>query len=283
MHKLLLGLIGCALLGLPGAHPSGAPLPQGFPLAAGTRESEYVIPDTLRSLTNRAFAPGEYLRFDVHFGFVTAGEAVMTVSDTVVHGNRKAYKIDFIIESKPFFDFFYKVRDRYQTVIDSAGLFPWRFEQHIREGNFSRDFVAEFDQVNHKAKTTGGSYPTVPYVHDIMSAFYFSRTVDYTTFRPGQRVHLQNFYKDSTYTLDVKFKGRQRIEVDAGTFDCIIIEPLAQEGGLFKNDGKIIIWITDDERKMPVRVSTQVPIGSIDSDLTLYRGLNGPLQAKVED
>jgi hypothetical protein len=207
----------------------------------------------------------------------------MSVSDTVVHGGRKAYRIDFTIDSKPFFDFFYKVRDRYQTVIDSAGLFPWRFEQHIREGNYSRDFVAEFDQVNHRATTTGGTYPTVPYVHDIMSAFYFSRTVDYSKFRPGQRVHLQNFYKDSTYTLDVKFKGRQEIEVDAGKFNCIIIEPLAQEGGLFKNDGKIFIWITDDDRKMPVKVSTQVPIGSIDSELTEYRGLNGPLRAKVDD
>jgi hypothetical protein len=279
MRKLLFVLAGCALLGFPG----GQGHPQDAATAPGVHDSEYVVPDTLRSLANAAFKEGEYLRFDVHFGFVTAGEAVMTVTDTVVHGHRKAYRIDFVIESKPFFDFFYKVRDRYQTVIDSAGLFPWRFEQHIREGNFSRDFVAEFDQVNHRAKTTGGLFPTVPYVHDIMSAFYFSRTVDYTKFRPGQRIHLQNFYKDSTYTLDVKYKGRQQIEVDAGKFNCIIIEPLAQEGGLFKNDGKIFIWITDDDRKMPVKVSTQVPIGSIDSELTEYRGLNGPLHAKVDD
>ena len=207
----------------------------------------------------------------------------MSVRDTVVHGNRKAHIVEFVIESKPFFDFFYRVRDRYQTIIDSAGLFPWRFEQHIREGNFSRDFVAEFDQVTHRAKTTGGIYETAPYVHDIMSAFYFSRTVDYTKFRPGQRVHLQNFYKDSTYTLDVKYKGRQQIEVDAGKFNCIIIEPLAQEGGLFKHGGSIYIWITDDDRKMPVKVSAEVPIGSINSELTEYRGLNGLLHAKVDD
>ena len=59
-----------------------------------------------------------------------------------------------------------------------------------------------------------------------MSAFYFSRTVDFTAFRPGQRIHLQNFYKDSTYTLDVKYKGRQEIEVDAGNgHDTIIGSP----------------------------------------------------------
>ncbi len=256
---------------------------QGNNAGDGNTVSEYVLPDTLRKLTNVAYTGGEYLRFDVHFGFVTAGEAEMTVKDTLVHGKRKAYKVDFILRSKPFFDFFYKVRDHYQTVIDSAGLFPWRFEQHIREGNFSRDFVAEFDQVNHIAKTSGGTFNTPPYVHDMMSAFYFSRTVDYTKFRPGQRIHLQNFYKDSTYALDVKYKGRQTIEVDAGTFNCIIIEPLVQEGGLFKSDGKIFIWITDDDRKMPVKVSTQIPIGSVDSDLSEYRGINGPIHAKQED
>jgi hypothetical protein len=274
MHKILAAVAAFFLLPL-----AGELSPTALPPAA---DSTYVVPDTMRALSNTAFAPGEYLRFDVHYGFVTAGEAVMSVSDTIVHG-RKAYRVDFTIDSKPFFDFFYKVRDRYHTVIDSAGLFPWRFEQHIREGNYTRDFVADFDQVHHRATTTGGTYATVPYVHDIMSAFYFSRTVDYTKFRPGQRVHLQNFYKDSTYTLDVKYKGRQEIEVDAGKFNCIIIEPLAQEGGLFKNDGKIFIWITDDDRKMPVKVSTQVPIGSIDSELTEYRGLNGPLRAKVDD
>ncbi len=273
MAKILLTSLAL-ILSLFVSAPPGDPEPVASRTAA--------VPDTMRALSNTAFAPGEYLRFDVHYGFVTAGEAVMSVSDTIVRG-RKAYKIDFTIDSKPFFDFFYKVRDRYQTVIDSAGLFPWRFEQHIREGNYTRDFVADFDQVNHLATTTGGTYPTVPYVHDIMSAFYFSRTVDYTKFRPGQRVHLQNFYKDSTYTLDVKYKGRQQIEVDAGKFNCIIIEPLAQEGGLFKNDGKIYIWITDDDRKMPVKVSTQVPIGSIDSELKEYRGVNGPLRAKVDD
>ncbi len=282
MRKLLLALVSCSLLSSGGAlQVAERSLPQA--VSATPAVPDFVIPDTMRAMANFAFTGGEYLQFDVHFGFVTAGVATMTVSDTLVYDHRKAYKVDFIIESKPFFDFFYKVRDHYETIIDSAGLFPWRFEQHIREGNFSRDFVAEFDQVNHRAKTTGGTYATSPYVHDIMSAFYFSRTVDYKNFRPGQRVHLRNFYKDSTYTLDVKYKGRQEIEVDAGKFNCIIIEPLAQEGGLFKGDGKILIWITDDDRKMPVKVSTQVPIGSINSELTAYHGLNGPLHGKIEE
>lgn len=238
--------------------------------------------DTLRKITNTAFADGEYLKFDVHWSFMTVGDAYLTVTDTVYRG-RKCHIVSFNLNSKPFFDLFYKVRDRYRTIIDAEGLFPWRFEQQIREGGFSRDFVAEFDQIGNVAKTTEGEYPIPPYVHDIMSAFYYARILDYEGFRPGQRVELHNFYKDSSYNLPVKYKGRQTIEVDAGTFRCIIVEPLITEGGLFKSEGKIYLWITDDERKMPVKVRTDIPIGTVESELTEYRGINGPLRAIVRE
>lgn len=238
--------------------------------------------DTLRRLPNPAFASGEYLKFDVNYGFITAGEAVMEIRDTM-HLGRRCYDIRFSVDSKPFFNWIYKVRDRYRTVVDREGLFPWRFEQHIREGGYSRDFTADFDQIGHIARTSEGEYPIPSYVHDIMSAFYFARTIDYSRYKPGQKLRLQNFYKDSTYELDVKFKGRQEIGVGAGKFRCIIVEPLAKEGGLFKSEGRVYIWLTDDERKIPVKVSSKVVIGSIDSDLVEYRGIKGVISAKIQD
>jgi hypothetical protein len=249
---------------------------------AGAADDRTPVPDTLRKMANAAYSGGEYLKFDVHWSFMSVGDAYLVVTDTLYQG-RKCNIVTFRLESKPFFDMFYKVRDRYRTIIDADGLFPWRFEQQIREGGFSRDFTAEFDQRAGVATTTGGTYPIPPYVQDIMSAFYYARVIDYVKFHPGQRIELQNFYKDSTYPLGVKYKGRQRIEVDAGTFDCIIVEPLVTEGGLFKSEGRILLWITDDDRKMPVRVRAEIPIGSVDSDLTEYRGLNGPLRARIED
>ncbi len=254
-------------------------------IATGEGQDSTVVvpaPDTLRKIPNIAFRGGEYLKFDVHWSFVTAGDAYLTVTDTVFAG-RPCHIITFRLESKPFFDIFYRVRDQYRTIIDSQGIFPWRFEQQIREGGFSRDFMAEFDPWEHVAITAAGRYPIPAYVQDIMSAFYFARTVDYTGFRPGRKIELQNFYKDSTYPLAVKYRGRQRIEVDAGTFDCIIVEPMVSEGGLFKSKGKILLWITDDDRKMPVRVRTEIPIGTAEVNLTEYRGVNGPLRALIHD
>ena len=233
-----------------------------------------------RVLENHAFKEGEKLTFDVNYGFVTAGIAVMAVPQIKRISSREAYHVTFEVNSVPSFDMFYKVRDRYETYIDVEGLFPWRFEQHIREGGYTRDFSAFFDQRKGKAKTSEGEYSIPLYVNDIVSAFYYARTLDYSNMKVNDLIHLQNFYKDKVYNLDVKYLGKEVVEVPAGKFECIIVEPLVKEGGLFKHEGNIIIWLTDDELKMPVKVRTKVVIGYVEAKLTNYEGLAGELKAK---
>ena len=236
--------------------------------------------DNFRKMENKAFKEGEKLTFDVKYGFVTAGIATMQVPSIKRISGRDAYHVTFEVNTVPSFDLFYRVRDRYETYIDVEGLFPWRFEQHIREGSYSRDFAAFFDQRRGKAKTSEGSYDIPKYVHDIVSAFYFARTLDYSGMQVGDRINLKNFYKDKVHDLDVKYHGKETITVPAGRFDCIIVEPLVREGGLFKSEGNIIVWLTDDDIKMPVRVKTKVIVGAIDADLTSYEGLRGPLKSR---
>lgn len=235
-----------------------------------------------RKLENHAFAVGEKLTFDVKYGFVTAGIAVMQIPEIKRISGRQAYHITFEVNTVPSFDWFFKVRDRYETYMDVEGLFPWRFEQHIREGGYSRDFSAFFDQRKGNAKTSEGEYDIPKYVNDIVSAFYLARTFDYSNMKIDDKFHLKNFYKDKVYDLDVKYLGKERVKVEAGTFDCIMVEPLVQEGGLFKSEGSIIVWLTDDSLKIPVKVKTKVVIGSIDAELTNYQGLAGKLTAKVK-
>lgn len=235
-----------------------------------------------RKVTNNAFGVGERLVFDVSYGPITAGEATMAVTGYDSIAGRLCYRVEFSVNSLKSFDWIYEVRDRYLTFIDVEAIAPLKFEQHIREGTYKRDFIAEFDQVNHIARTTEGDFPIPEYVHDIMSAFYYARTLNYSSMKPGDQIILYNFYKDKSHELGVKFLGRQELEVLAGTFRTIVVEPLVKEGGLFKAEGRIVIWLTDDERKIPVRVNTKVIIGSIDTELRQYSGLIGPLKAQIK-
>lgn len=245
------------------------------------REPLYGSATTIRSIPQSAFSVGERLVFDVGYSFITAGEAVMSVPKLDTIFGRTVYQVLFTVNSTPTFSWIYKVEDRYETYLDVQGVFPWKFTQKVREGSYRRDFTAWFDQVKNIAYANDKQYSIPPYVHDAVSAFYFVRTMDFSRSRAGEKTMLYNFYKDSTYSLAVKFLGRQRIEVDAGTFNCVIVEPLMKEGGLFKSEGRVIIWLTDDERKIPVKVSTKVLIGSIDAELREYSGINGPIGGKV--
>jgi hypothetical protein len=237
--------------------------------------------DNFRKVENIAFKVGEKLYFDVKYGFVTAGIASFRIPEIKKMSGRDCYHVIFEVNSVPSFDWIYKVRDRYETYIDVEGLFPWRFEQHIREGGYSRDFSAFFDQRKGKAKTTEGSFDIPKYVNDIVSAFYYARTFNYSKLKQGDRINLQNFYKNKTYELDVKYLGKERIKVASGTWDCIMVEPLVKEGGLFKSEGSIVIWLSNDELRIPIKVKTKVVIGSIDAELTKYEGLTMNPKAKV--
>ena len=236
--------------------------------------------DEFRTVNNNAFREGEKLTFDVKYGFVTAGIATFEIPAIKKMSGRNTYHITFEVNTVPTFDNFFKVRDRYETYLDVEGIFPWRFEQHIREGKFSRDFSAFFDQRKGKAKTSDGQFDIPKYVNDIVSAFFYARTIDYSNLKVGDKIPLKNFYKDKVYDLDVVYHGKETIEVEAGKFECLIVEPLVQEGGLFKSEGSIMLWMTNDEAKMPVRVKTKVVVGAIDADLTSYKGVYGKLTSK---
>ncbi|MCL5020729.1 MAG: DUF3108 domain-containing protein [Bacteroidetes bacterium] len=231
-----------------------------------------------RTIPNNAFTVGEKLDYTIYYGPIAAGSATISVPSYQYYGSRKCYKIEFSMRSASFFDIFFKVRDYYSSLVDVQGLFPWKFEQHVREGGYKRDFVAEFNQVAHTAMTSdGGPYQIKRYTQDAVSAFFYARTLDYDTLKVGDEVHFSNFYNDKDYPLNVKYLGEQNVTTKAGKFHCQVIEPVIVKGGLFRNTGKITVWVSDDSLRVPVKVSTQVIIGSVDADLVHYSGLAGPL------
>ncbi len=238
---------------------------------------------TFRYVPNQAFGLGERLEYKVGYKFITAGTGYFHIlPKPLMRSGRKCYDVRFQVRSLKSLEWIFRVRDTYRSVIDIGGIFPWQFEQHIREGNYKRDFKAMFDQNRNIAKVKDKEYPTPEYVHDIVSAFYYVRTLDIGKMKKDSTLYLNNFFDDTTYTLGVRYLGRQTIEVDAGEFRCLVIEPLVLEGGLFKNEGRIVIWLTDDERKIPVKVATKILIGYVGAELTRYSGVRGKVNAKIE-
>lgn len=238
---------------------------------------------SFRYTPNEAFGFGEKLEYDVGYKFIVAGKGSFHIQpEPILRNGRKCYDVRFQVKSLESLDWLYRVRDQYRTVLDVAGIFPWEFEQRIREGGYKRDAKAFFDQENQIATTGKKTLSTPEYVHDIVSAFFYVRTLDIGKFPKDTVFYLSNFVDDTTYTLGVKIRGKEVTKVDAGTFKCVVIEPLVVQGGLFKSEGNILVWVTDDDRKIPVKVASKIPIGYVEAKLTSYSGLRGSLDSKIK-
>lgn len=233
---------------------------------------------------NSAFSYGEKLEYDINYKFIRAGYGTFEIDkDPFKIEDQKAYQINFEVRSLKMLEWIYKVRDRYTTIVNENTLLPYKYDQKIREGGYRRDNWAIFDRENGRAITNRDTTEIDENVFDIVSAFYFIRTMDLQSFPNDTTINLKQFYEDSTYALDVKIIKRDTVEVDAGEFNTILIEPLVVDGGLFQSEGRILIWLTDDKRKIPVKVGTEIAIGFVGAELTNYSGLTGELDAKIDD
>jgi hypothetical protein len=245
----------------------------------------YVIKPTdknFRYVENNAYGFGEKLEYKVGYKFITAGTGFFEIMpEPVEKFGRSCYDIRFAVNSLKSLEWIYKVRNRYTSLVDVGAIFPWEFTQKNREGNYKRDFKAVFDPYKNKAVTKDSIYDTPEYVHDVVSAFYYVRTMNLQKMNKGDRIYLKNFFDDTTYNLGVEVMGRETIDVDAGEFKCVVIKPLVMEGGLFKSEGHIYIWLTDDERKIPVKVATKILIGYVGAELVKYSGVRGKIDAKL--
>lgn len=221
---------------------------------------------------NRAWSLGERLVFQIKFGPLSAGTAEMAVEDRVTLSGRSAYRIRSTARSADWF--FYRVRDTVISYLDEGGLFSWKYEKHLREGQYRNDEVSTFRQ---QADTpvvvrvlNGARQEPMPiprYAKDVLGALYYVRTM---TLRPGESVEVPISDGRKNYDLRVTVDRRERVRTPAGTFDCVVVEPRLESEGIFVKKGRMWVWLTDDARHMPVRMKAEIPVGSIEAFLQSY-------------
>ncbi len=226
------------------------------------------VDTAFRYVINDAFGVGEKLTFTIGWKMVKVGEATMEVSDVIDHQGRPVYSIKTLAKSFPFFDSFFKVRDTAETRIDVEGLFTWYFRKMLNEGNYQNEQIQLYDQSRGVVRAGDTLYTAPRYVQDVLSSLYYVRTQD---LEPGKSVYIDNFSKDKCYPLEVKVYDREIIEVPAGKFKCIKVEPMLKDAGVFKHEGSLTVWLTDDRLKMPVLMKSKVVVGSIYAELTNYK------------
>ncbi len=221
---------------------------------------------SLRTIPRNTLKNPEKLVFDIiwggwNFRWVHAGQASLELLPTE---NPAQLKIQSLAWCNKFFQSFYPVRDTVFSIIDARGVYPIQFDKRLHEGSYHAHERAYFDQRNHRMWTVDTTLDIQPFTHDILSAFYFIRTQKLVV---GQSFTLAAVSGKKKYDLKVLVHRKEKISVPAGDYETIVVEPVLMGDGLFKAKGKLVIWLTDDDRHMPVKMQSKIPVGSIKAEL----------------
>jgi len=236
-----------------------------------------VTPDSIPvNKTVYPFNAGEYLHFEVNYGFMLAGYATIEVHENNNFNGRDTFIFKTTAKSRSAFDWIYKVRDWTRSYFDKEKVHTLRFEKELREGSYEVDIGIDYDQINHKAtyfrerkgKKNSSAVIDIPEnVMDPLSALFFVRTMSLNI---GDEILIPATDNKKVYNIKVIVHKIETVKVPAGKFKCYVVEPIMADGGVFKKDGKVKVWLTADSNKMPVKMETKVYIGSIVAELDWF-------------
>ncbi|MBE0639536.1 MAG: DUF3108 domain-containing protein [Bacteroidales bacterium] len=241
-----------------------------------------------RKVENNAWEIGETLHYRVYYeslltGQINAGTAEIEIKKSnKKFDGREVVHIVGIGKSNRTFDFFFKVRDRFESFVDKESLAPHHFIRRTKEGGYVRDDDVDFDHAKGIAKSRKKSKTITPYVQDILSATYYARTLNADTLKVGDNISVNYYLDDSLYISVIQFQGREIVETSLGVFRCLAFKPMVATGEVFSNPYPMTLWITDDENKIPVLAESAVIVGSVKMELTEYSNLKNPVESRVK-
>lgn len=272
MKQLILGLIF-----LFGVAPPADSLAQDMP------EEKIGGAAVNSAVSSNAYDIGEWFKFRIHYGLVTAGYATLEVTQD--EDKSDAYHIKGFGETVGLPRVFFKVEDYYETKVDKTTALPYQFIRKIDEGGHTKDKVIDFDQesrvayVHDKKRNKEHEIKTPGDVQDMVSAFYYLRdAVDTDNIKEGDEAEVTMFFDEENYPFKLRFLGREQINTKFGKVNTLMFRPLVLAGRVFKEQESLTVWVSDDKNKIPLRIKASLAVGSIKASLDGYKGLKHPLE-----
>jgi hypothetical protein len=246
-------------------------------------------------IPHMAFQAGESLTYKVyyHWGAVwlSGGEIYFKLTEETYNNIPVLHASGDAVTYKSF-DWLFKVRDKLDTWMNTETLQSYKFTRDVYEGGYT--FYRSYDwdrtnniiysyQDNRKGKKTNKEIKDVdPCGVDLLSTFYWMRTIDVSNRKKGDKIPVKMAIDDKEYDMYVRYDGKEVYETKMGTFNCIKLKPLLVVGEVFKEGEGMTLWLTDDDNRIPVRIESELLVGSITCDLKSYAGNKYPFTSKVE-
>lgn len=212
----------------------------------------------------------ETLTYAIEWRLIPAGTAKLTQT-TLARSSSAASDVRLHIESAGLVSRLFRVEDDYTSLQNSNSCVQSSFLV-AHEGNRNKETRVFFDAPNRKATwlekdfaknvTNTQSVEIPSCVHDVMGGLYVLRNLHLES---GKTVKIPISDGKKFVQARVEAQGREDVKTELGTFKTIRYEVFLFDNVLFKRAGHLHVWLTDDERRLPVQlqVRLQFTIGTI--------------------
>ena len=212
--------------------------------------------------------------------YVGAGEAKFSTTLERYNG-KPVYHCVATGTTYSFFDNFFKLRDRYESYIDTANMLPVKFIRNVDEDGYKIYNNVTFNHNAGTAVSTNGVFKVTKCIQDVISSVYYARNIDFTKYKRGDKIPFDMFLDDEIYHLYLRYEGKENIKTKYGKFRAIKFKPLLIKGSIFQGGEKMNVWVSDDANRLLLRAESPIAVGSIKVDMMGYKNLRHPLTSLI--
>ncbi len=251
-------------------------------LGVGAKTKDPIISKDICGARNVTTQAGEQIMYIVYYTvagiYVNAGNATFTNTVEKLNG-RPVFHITASGATNEKYDWIYKVRDRYESYIDTTNMQPLKFVRDVQEGKHKHYENIMFNQSANTAVTKDGVFKVPDCVQDVISAVYCARNVDFDKYKKDDKIPFKMFLDNEVYEMYIRYLGKEDVKTKYGKFRAVKFKPLLLKGTIFEGGEKMTVWVSDDANRIPLRIESPIVVGSVKMDMMSYRGLKYPLSS----
>ena len=245
---------------------------------------------------DHAFACGERLSYIIHYKWLgirtDVGAAEVTLQDGGVRNGRRLLHPVATGMTYRFWDVFFKVRDRYESVFYEDSVRPVYFHRDVHEGKYTIQNYFHWDDTTHaidaqvvrRTSVRDTLLPGHACTFDVLTLFYNARNMDLEALEPGVNNPVSFVIDEEIFDIYFRYIGREEKRVPGlGVFRTLKFAAKVVAGEVFTGEQEMIIWVSDDMNRVPLLFESPIIVGSVFGRLSGWEGLRYPLEeCKVE-
>lgn len=238
---------------------------------------------------NDAFQDGEWFRLRMRYGILNASYATVMLRETTFR-DQDVFHVAATGKTTGFARWFFKVDDYFDSYFEKDVVRPIHFVRNISEGSYKRHVEIDFDHntqtglMHDLLKETKTEITYASNLQDLVSTYYFLRNhFDLDGIQVGETAQVNLIYDKEPFVFRFRFLGYENLKTKFGIVPCIKFRPYVDEGRIFRENGGLSLWVSNDKNRIPIRVIAELRVGSIDVDLESFGGLKHPFKIIVNE